>query len=536
MKTSVYRKKLKNGYAVTRLWFNLFLALLFSTVFLCDGSIVLPTRRVVIDKTSAHNSLWLLESAQGFDITDAHNAAKKKQVSDSLVHVALDSGTLIINGQSAKSDKVVISPINGIIHCGGQEYTGTIVIAGQDGAISIINYAPSEEQENPDKTSPHENSQKHPAVKKTKQQEPSKKESVHVHASYNVRVLLDEKSNLANPWVLKNDGFVIVDPADQKEQMVIYGPTLSITQEKGQWHFNGQKFLKKQAYIIPNSGNITFEGNHYQGGFLVTSHKGKLLLINNLEIEEYVTGVLRSEGWPGWPLEINKVMAVACRTYVIAMVQQSKLKKLPYHIKNTNAHQTYCGAHNDEVLKLAVEQTKGLFLAYKGKPITAMFDSCCGGIIPAKIKGFDFNKAPYLKRTYACPHCKGCKIYHWQAHFTLTKLANILHAEFPQLKKIKSIKITKKDDAGIVHEVAIQGLKRTVLISGKKLYSLLQPKVKSRTFSLATKGDAITFKGRGYGHQLGLCQWGAREMVRKGYGFKDILSYYYPKTNFMRLS
>jgi stage II sporulation protein D len=92
----------------------------------------------------------------------------------------------------------------------------------------------------------------------------------------------------------------------------------------------------------------------------------------------------------------------------------------------------------------------------------------------------------------------------------------------------------QKDKAGLVTEVRLRGPKAQVTISGKKLYSMLKD-IKSFSFDVHKKSGKIVFTGRGFGHHLGLCQWGARQMVRDEWGYKSILRYYYPGTRFMQL-
>ncbi|MCK5633108.1 SpoIID/LytB domain-containing protein, partial [bacterium] len=247
----------------------------------------------------------------------------------------------------------------------------------------------------------------------------------------------------------------------------------------------------------------------------------------------------RSESWPGWPLEVNKVFAVATRSYLIAKVREARKAKRLFHIKNTRIHQTYNGnnfqTRNSKMLRRAVEETKGQFLTFDNQPIVAMFDSCCGGVVPSKIMGVDFNKAPYLARDYACKYCKRCKLYRWKVEYSLEKWTNLLKKKFPRLKKLCGIKVLSRDDAGLIQELEIRGRKYSFSLTGKELYSLLD-EVKSFYFSIRKKGKHIVLKGRGYGHHLGLCQWGAREMVRDGWEYKKILEFYYPDVSFVRLA
>jgi stage II sporulation protein D len=100
---------------------------------------------------------------------------------------------------------------------------------------------------------------------------------------------------------------------------------------------------------------------------------------------------------------------------------------------------------------------------------------------------------------------------------------------------VKDMRVTKKDAAGIVQEVTLKGSKGMQIFSGKKMYSLFK-KIKSFSFSVAKRGNKITLKGKGYGHHLGLCQWGARELVKKGWPWRKILTFYYRGTTFMKLA
>lgn len=311
---------------------------------------------------------------------------------------------------------------------------------------------------------------------------------------------------------------------------------IHITVRCGVWCLNNKRYKDDVLHITPLEGHINYGQRSYSGSVILVKDDDTFYLINSLDLEEYICGVLSTESWPGWPLEVNKVLAIACRSYALAMIMRQQSKRLPYHIRNSNYHQTYGGVHDNPIHRAAVEQTRGIFLGYNNEPIIAMFDGCCGGIIPAHIAGTDYTDTPYLARTYACDHCKKCKIYHWRAEYTAHELLAHLKTAAPHMTKLKSVHVAKKDKAGLVKEVKLKGHgKHGASLSGKKLYSLLK-EVKSYCFTIAHKGDRITMQGRGFGHHLGLCQWGAREMVRDGKDHLYILPYYYPGTVFMRLN
>lgn len=353
--------------------------------------------------------------------------------------------------------------------------------------------------------------------------------------TYTIRVLLDTTSGSTTWEIASHHGSIIKDRANGSILMRIDAKCSIQAHAKG-WMINGRLVSASTITITPHTHDeLLFNTKRYQGSFICAKDGDRAVLINALELEDYVTSVLRTESWPGWPLEVNKVMAIVARTYALATILQSKRTKALYHIKNTNHHQTYQGKHDDKTIKLAVEQTRGMFLSYEDKPILAMFDSCCGGIIPAQMHtGCDFEKAPYLARTYACRHCKSLKIYSWNVEMMLDEFARYVANDCDH-HGIKDVKITQKDKAGIAESIAIKTQKKTYTLSARKLYSSI-PQVKSFCFDLTKKSQKVIIKGRGYGHHLGLCQWGAREMVRDGWHYKRILSFYYPNTTIMNLS
>jgi len=359
--------------------------------------------------------------------------------------------------------------------------------------------------------------------------------------SFLVKVLLSEKK-IYDPsyWFVESEGgFLVSDPKDNSKIFYCASKKLKIHFKNRYIYINDKKYLRRQVKISPKDGDLSFNGNFYQGDFILTMDKKNLFFINKVNLEDYIFAVLRSESWPGWPLEVNKVFAVATRSYVISKVVGAKKCKRLYHIKNDNSHQTYHGhkfmKRNDEILRKAVEQTRGMFLTFDGEPIDAMYDSCCGGIISADIENsVDFEKAPYLARDYPCKYCSNCSLYNWEITYSLAELEALLSAECSHIKNIRAIWVSKKDKAGLVKEVSIRGARRLWKILGEKLYSILKD-VKSFCFSIKKRGDIVTLTGKGYGHHIGLCQWGVRQMVREFNDYKQILKFYYPGVDFMRL-
>ena len=355
--------------------------------------------------------------------------------------------------------------------------------------------------------------------------------------SLKVRVLLAECDNksLAQWYFTSDKGFIVqpINDTDNIAQKRIKVSEFVLKINRGTLFYKGKR-LKYGVRLRSLSGCGIFNGITYDGDFYIIPYNDRFLCINSVGLEDYITSVLKTESWPGWPLEVNKAFAIACRSYGAYKVLEAKRSKKPYHVKNSNAHQTYRGKHTNIVLKDAVEQTRGIVLGFEKRPVLAMFDSCCGGIIPAHIEDFDFHKAPYLARAYACNFCKESSLYSWRVAYERAQFEAFLHPYKHEIVRLHDLRVIKKDKAGLVMDVQLKGSKKSITISGKQLYSLLK-EVKSFHFDIQITEGNIIFIGKGLGHHFGLCQWGARQMVREGWDYRSILLFYYPGTYFMRL-
>ncbi len=333
-----------------------------------------------------------------------------------------------------------------------------------------------------------------------------------------------------------SDGFCLKDPISKNPlQLENFRKVFDLSCSSDGLYLENKRLFKENI-IFESYGLVShFNNQKYSGSFLIQKVDNNYLLINIVPLEEYVFSVLKMESWPGWPLEMNKIMAIVTRSYCLHRVMLSYKKKLPYHIRNSNYHQIYQGIHNCSIAKKAVEETKGLFISYKGAPILAMFDCCCGGVVPGNITGVvDFKKAPYLCRLYACDYCKYSKFFNWSITYSLDSFINLLQEEVSFIiHDIQDVKITDTDKAGLVKKVMVKTSKSTISLTGDQMYGLSN-KIKSYIFTITKKGKKIVLKGKGLGHHIGLCQWGAREMVRLEFPYKKILDFYYPNTQLMK--
>lgn len=352
-----------------------------------------------------------------------------------------------------------------------------------------------------------------------------------------VKVLIESKQRTQNETLtFSSKNGLLVTCSDDPNKKLFFKNRIPITLKKKALFINHKKNASTIIRITPVDGATSFAGQRYTGTIYVFSNNDDVAIVNRLPLEQYLESVLYTEGWPGWPLETYKVLAITCRTYVVWQLQHARKANKQYHIKATNHHQTFTGLHHNDVISQAVKETEGIIIAHNRKPILAMYDACCGGIIPAKTKGIvDFSSAPYLARKYPCTFCQDCKIFSWQRTVSLDKAIKRLKDTLPKLTNIVDIQ-TNNDAAGVTQDVAFfqKGHKKPFRVNRKIMYNLF-PEVKSFAFTCTKQKNSLLIEGVGFGHHIGLCQWGAQAMVEQDWDYKQIIHFYYPGTKLMKL-
>ena len=293
---------------------------------------------------------------------------------------------------------------------------------------------------------------------------------------------------------------------------------------------------------ITSSCELLLNGTPYSG-LLTFSYDGtKPLCVSTVPVNDYLYSVLRYEGYVNWPLEMLKTQAVTSRTYAVHHLMKNRGRQRDYDILSTNLNQNYKGTHEHSSLRKAIDGTAGEVLIAGGKPIDAMFDICCGGIIPANSGPGAMASEKYLKRETACTACAKSKQFSWTRTIQVPRLLEVLGQMLSYKDKInnlgrcKDIEIDFHDAAGLAGGITIVGFKGRISVSGKDFSSIFSG-LPSKCYTLRVEkksGTAMTLHvdGKGNGHLLGLCQEGAAQMARDGKNYQDILTFYYPGTKF----
>jgi len=296
-------------------------------------------------------------------------------------------------------------------------------------------------------------------------------------------------------------------------------------------------------FFKAKNDRIIVNNKFYYGNLEIKKMNDKIWAINILNIEDYLKGVVPCEiGKISINLiEAAKAQAIAARTYAYAHLNQ--YEKFGFDVYATIKDQVYGGIQvEDAVINEAIIKTKRSILTYNGKPIEAKYHSTCGG------RTADFNDAwggipvSYL-RSVECGSCSDSPHFYWRRimskeEFFKNLRMNLSRAGIsisdselirgfrfnrnPKSKRIIVAKIITNKTEYIVPAYNI----RMVFGSEKDPDGLL----KSNNFTLNVQKDSITIEGKGFGHGVGMCQFGAIGMAKKGKKYKEILKYYYPKT------
>lgn len=288
--------------------------------------------------------------------------------------------------------------------------------------------------------------------------------------------------------------------------------------------------VKGPVLITAIKGRVRVNGKPYRGKLFVYSRgnnlqKLSLLVVNSLDMEQYLAGIINSEISSSWPKESIKAQAIAARTYALrkARVNARKL----YDVHSTTLDQVYGGsALEDAPSRAAVKATRGIVIRYKGKLIEAFYHSSCGGRTAdaGEVWG---NDIPYLK-SIVCSYCQDAPKYFWRVSIPKEDLTLRLNKSGMKLDKLKMIKVIKSTQSGRARVVVIDGGGIKAKLSGEKLRRKLgYDRLFSAFFHVAIEGEDAVFRGRGAGHGIGMCQWGAKGLAMKGKSYISILKFYY---------
>lgn len=290
----------------------------------------------------------------------------------------------------------------------------------------------------------------------------------------------------------------------------------------------------------------------YRGELEVKETPKGYLLINQVPVEEYLKSVVPSEMPSGYEMEALKAQAVCARTYAYHQIEMEALKEYGADVDDSVSFQVYNNQPPQERASQAVEETAGEIMTYEGKPITAYFFSTSSGATSTD-EVWQEECAPCLK-SIVTDYDADMPWFRWRVTFSGEQVEQLLLAGGYDIGAVKEIQVTRRSQGGAAVACAFTGSKGSVSIENElTIRTLLSPKgipIERQDGSTVTdfsilpsayfhctpcyEGEALfgfTFEGGGYGHGVGMSQNGANGMAKEGYGYRDILNYYYEGFN-----
>ena len=283
--------------------------------------------------------------------------------------------------------------------------------------------------------------------------------------------------------------------------------------------------VKPFGYLVlpkVRDGLLSYSGRVYRGAIWLKPVRDgaeiSFQAINLVDLEDYLLSVVPSEMPTSWHLEAVKAQSIAARSYAVA--NYWKNEKDNYDVKDTTVDQVYLGVESETISgNQACDETSGVVLKHNQKVISAFFHSTSGGAteLGENVWG---KEIPYVQSVVDyddnSPH------FSWQRKFPVDQAEKAFGLKTGSLLSIQPF---WKVASNRVKQAAIVSLDNTTIVTGERLRQLF--KLPSSIFNVSFEDNSYIFAGRGFGHGLGMSQYGAKTLAESGYNAAQILSYYY---------
>lgn len=280
------------------------------------------------------------------------------------------------------------------------------------------------------------------------------------------------------------------------------------------------------GFRLQSGGPMRLNGREYGATIDLVPYGAGMAVVNELPLEEYLVGVLRAEASETWPIEALRAQAIVARTYgahhrVIGGAR-------PFHVVASTANQLFAGrVPGGSPFWAAAHDTVGQVLRLDGGLFPAFYHTECGGHTEDPRLVFAASNMPAL-RPVVCPFSAGPH-YSWTLDLALTGLSDLLRRQGIDVGRVTTIAVTERTPSVRAVAVTVQGTRGVARLRGQDFRRIVgYDTLKSTLFSVAIDGPTARFAGRGYGHGVGFCQWGARAMAEQGSSARQILAFYYP--------
>ena len=305
--------------------------------------------------------------------------------------------------------------------------------------------------------------------------------------------------------------------------------------------FSADAFFLKPA---ENLETVKFNGQGYKGKLNLIKIGGSIGIINQLNLEDYVKGVVAREmpiGRDSDNFEALKAFSMCVRTYTLKKISEGKSL---YDLYDDTRDQVYGGLDAEHPLSnKAVEETENKILIYDENIATIYYHSTCGGQTEAAHNIFTNYEIPYMMgvKDGNLPYCNISPKFEWKETYRPEDLIKRLKRSSILSNgnyRINNVYVGSRFSSGRVREMIFElvdefGEEKNISIFGNEIRSIIRTAnnksiLWSTFFDVSLNRQIIEIKGKGFGHGVGMCQWGAISLSRKGWEYKEIIEHYFP--------
>jgi stage II sporulation protein D len=285
--------------------------------------------------------------------------------------------------------------------------------------------------------------------------------------------------------------------------------------------------------IFTNNGFVKLNKSKYSGKLiLVPKDNDRFSILEEIGIEEYLPGVIEGEMPLKWKDDALQAQVIAARTY--AIYQRKTKSNALYHINKQDL--AYNGSYmNQTKTKKIVDKSRGTVMVYDWKLFPGYFHSTCGGHTEDINLVFNFKSIPPLSGV-DCGYCNKSKYYRWEKKIRKNDIEKKLNITKSKVKKIRNITTEEIGPGGHCSTIKIEhagGIKR---VNANDFRLMVGPNnLRSTSFRIKNNGSSFIFEGSGWGHGVGLCQYGTQDMAKSGFKWFEILRHYYPEIDLVKI-
>ena len=279
--------------------------------------------------------------------------------------------------------------------------------------------------------------------------------------------------------------------------------------------------------VEPIAGETWYLDNSYCGGFECRkAEPGLMILINFVDLETYVKGVLPYEMANDWPMEALKAQAVCARTYVV--YNQDRYEEFGFDLTDNTESQVYCGTTKATAwTDAAVDATAGELIRYEGEICEIYYFAADGGATEDGIHVFGTDRPYLVGKRDPFERAMHFGYRSWRVTRTGEEIQERLARKEIRTGVIRSLKPEYSAMGNVIAITFVDENGEHVRIEGRRCYTLLG--LPDCIFSVAEdEENGFVFAGSGLGHSCGMSQWGARAMDEVyGYTYDDIIRFYF---------